>query len=58
MKDRMREEEGFTRVLLVGLDSGEEREFDRSMEELASLAEAACKQVAGIIIYEACLHPQ
>ena len=50
MKDRMREEEGFTRVLLVGLDSGEEREFDRSMEELASLAEAACKQVAGIII--------
>ena len=50
MKDHMREEESFTRVLLVGLDNGEEREFDRSMEELASLAEAACKQVVGIII--------
>lgn len=46
----MREEESFTRVLLVGLDSGEEREFDRSMEELTSLAEAACKQVVGIIV--------
>ena len=50
MKDHMREEEGFTRVLLVGLDSGEEHEFDRSMEELASLAEAACKQVVGIVV--------
>ena len=49
MKDRMREE-GFARVLLVGLDNGQEQEFDRSMEELASLAEAACKQVVGIII--------
>ena len=46
----MREEESFTKVLLVGLDNGEEREFDRSMEELASLAEAACKQVVGIIV--------
>ena len=46
----MREEESFTRVLLVGLDNGEDREFDRSMEELASLAEAACKQVVGIIV--------
>lgn len=50
MKDCMREEESFTRVLLVGLDDGEEQEFDRSMEELASLAEAACKQVVGIIV--------
>lgn len=50
MKDRMREEDDITRVLLVGLDNGEEQEFDRSMEELASLAEAACKQVAGIIV--------
>lgn len=37
------------RVLLVGVDTGEERDFDRSMEELKSLAEAAGKQVAGII---------
>lgn len=49
MKDYMREE-GFVRVLLVGLDNGEEQEFDRSMEELASLAEAASKQVVGIIV--------
>lgn len=47
---RIEEEREFTKVLLVGLDTGEEREFDHSMEELASLAEAACKQVAGIIV--------
>ena len=46
----MREEIDFTRVLLVGLDTGEERDFDRSMQELASLAEAACKQVTGFIV--------
>lgn len=46
----MKEEIDFTRVLLVGLDTGEERDFDRSMQELASLAEAACKQVTGIIV--------
>lgn len=48
----MREEteRELTKVLLVGLDTGEEREFDHSMEELASLAEAACKQVVGIIV--------
>lgn len=45
----MREESEFTKVLLVGLDAGEERDFERSMQELASLAEAACKQVVGII---------
>lgn len=50
MKNHMKEEENFTKVLLVGLDNGEEHEFDRSMEELASLAEAACKRVVGIII--------
>lgn len=38
-----------TKVLLVGVDTGEEQDFDRSMEELKSLAEAAQKQVAGII---------
>lgn len=47
--DHVRDEIDFTKVLLVGLDTGEEHDFDRSMQELASLAEAACKQVAGII---------
>lgn len=47
---RIEEEREYTKVLLVGLDTGEEREFEHSMEELASLAEAAYKQVAGIIV--------
>ncbi|MCI8286652.1 MAG: GTPase HflX [Lachnospiraceae bacterium] len=38
------------KVLLVGLDTGEDSEFEHSMEELKSLAEAACKKVMGIII--------
>ncbi|MGN1145410.1 MAG: GTPase HflX, partial [Acetatifactor sp.] len=38
-----------TRVLLVGVDTGEEQDFERSMAELKSLAEACNKQVAGII---------
>ncbi len=38
-----------TKVLLVGVDTGEEQDFERSMEELKSLAEAAGKQVVGII---------
>lgn len=37
------------RVLLVGVDTGEEQEFERSMEELKKLAEAAEKQVVGVI---------
>lgn len=45
-----RDETGFTKVLLVGLDTGEEPDFDHSMEELKSLAEAAYKQVAGVIV--------
>lgn len=46
----MREEENSKqRVLLVGVDTGEEEDFDRSMEELGSLAEACDMQVAGII---------
>ena len=46
----MREEENNKqRVLLVGVDTGEEEDFDRSMEELGSLAEACDMQVAGII---------
>lgn len=39
----------YTKVLLVGLDTGEEPDFDHSMEELKSLAEAAYKEVVGII---------
>ena len=48
----MREEEEviLTKVLLVGVDTGEEVDFDHSMEELKSLAEAAYKQVVGIIV--------
>ena len=46
----MREEENSKqRVLLVGVDTGEEEDFDRSMEELGSLAEACDMQVAGVI---------
>lgn len=37
------------RVLLVGVDTGEEEDFDRSMEELISLAEACERQIVGII---------
>lgn len=43
------QEEVCTKVLLVGLDTGDDPEFDHSMEELKSLAEAANKKVAGII---------
>lgn len=47
----MREEEiVFTKVLLVGVDTGEEQDFEHSMEELASLAEAAYKRIVGIVI--------
>ena len=48
----MREEKvevNLTKVLLVGVDTGEEQDFERSIEELKSLAEAAEKQVVGII---------
>lgn len=46
----MKDEEIFdTKVLLVGLDTGEESDFEHSMDELKSLAEAAGKQVSGII---------
>ncbi len=48
----MREEQDeiiYTKVLLVGVDTGEEEDFEHSMEELKSLAEAAYKQVVGII---------
>ncbi len=40
----------YTKVILVGVDTGEDTEFDHSMEELQNLAEAAYKKVVGIII--------
>ena len=47
----MREEEIIlTKVILVGVDTGEEQDFEHSMEELASLAEAAYKKVVGIVV--------
>ncbi len=42
-------EEQRERALLVGVDTGEEQDFDRSMEELKSLAEACNMQVVGLI---------
>lgn len=51
-KTQMREENEEIlqeKVLLVGVDTGEEDDFERSMEELKSLAEACNKQVVGII---------
>lgn len=48
----MREEwktEEKEKVLLVGVDTGEEGDFEQSMKELESLAEACNMQVAGII---------
>ena len=49
----MREEqiqEAPVKVLLVGVDVGEEPDFERSMEELASLAEAAVRLYNGWIM--------
>lgn len=48
----MREEwktEEKEKVLLVGVDTGEEGDFEQSMKELESLAEACNMQVAGMI---------
>lgn len=42
-------EEQRERALLVGVDTGEEADFERSMEELKSLAEACNMQVVGLI---------
>ncbi len=47
---REKENIELTKVLLVGVDTGEESDFEHSMEELASLAEAAHKQVVGMIV--------
>lgn len=42
-------EEVRERALLVGVDTGEEVDFERSMDELKSLAEACNMQVVGVI---------
>lgn len=42
-------EEQREKALLVGVDTGEEVDFERSMEELKSLAEACNMQVVGVI---------
>ena len=50
MKESMEDSmEDRTKVLLVGADTGEEADFERSMAELKSLAQACEKQVTGII---------
>lgn len=41
------------RALLVGLDTGEDDNFDRSMKELGELAEACYMSVAGIVTQKA-----
>ena len=41
------------KVMLVGLDTGVDPDFERSMDELKSLSEAACKEVVGIITQKA-----
>lgn len=46
----MREEsEAKEKVLLVGVDTGEEANFERTMEELASLARACNMEAAGVV---------
>ena len=37
------------RALLVGVDTGDEQDFDRYMAELGSLAEACNMEVVGLI---------
>lgn len=37
------------KVLLVGVDTGEDADFERSMQELQSLAQACGRQVTGIV---------
>lgn len=48
MKDNLEIDEK-EKALLVGVDTGEEKDFDRTMEELGSLAQACHMEVAGII---------
>lgn len=43
------QEEQWERALLVGVDDGEDEDFERSMEELGNLAKACYMEVVGII---------
>lgn len=45
----MENKEQWERVLLVGVDTGEDENFERSMEELSSLAKACFMEPAGIM---------
>lgn len=47
---RERKERIDTKVLLVGVDTGEEPDYTYAMEELAALAQAAYKRVVGVIV--------
>ena len=49
MREEFMPEEEKERVVLVGVCTGEEDDFDRSMEELGNLAEACNMQVVGIV---------
>ena len=49
-EDLILEQEEREKVILVGVDTGEEEDFSRSMDELASLAEACMMQVVGIVV--------
>lgn len=49
MKEAIEDRNERERALLVGVDTGEEKDFERSMKELGSLAEACNMQVVGMI---------
>ena len=50
-KDRIKKELDLPeeKALLVGLDTGEDEDFDRSMEELGELARACSMQAVGTV---------
>ncbi len=49
-EDNKLENEDREKVILVGVDTGEEEDFSRAMEELGNLAEACMMQVVGIVV--------
>lgn len=49
-EDLIEEQTEREKVILVGVDTGEEEDYSRSMDELASLAEACMMQVVGIVV--------
>ncbi len=48
-KDKKENEIEIEKALLVGLDTGEDEEFERSMKELEELAKACNMQVVGVV---------